>query len=367
MCGVLISARPAVLGAETVVHRYASNAPDPRFERLLYLAIGTEFLRMGVSSALEEGPDRNYVLIVEYSIKDGIAAVSFDLFPRGSPEKAARIERRNLRIDSSLDGEVAAAVKELVAEARIAFLPDPEAYIDGVLALPERIPIESAPTVSAAIEAEGAVGADETGVAAASIEGATEAVGAAETERPESVLEDPPPVTEEAELAGPIDRASDGGIEFDAGASALGLAFFGDLSQYVHYAAGAEAFGSASWPRSNWIFSAGLKAGIARAFNDPGIAGGPLLISTGLASARVEFLGAGGSASVFASVGAAILSILAESGAMSKTVPCAELGVSSFLPAGKGFGAGLGLGFRAFFDDPFIPAIIASVFVRWGS
>lgn len=344
------------LGAETVLHRFTSASPDPRFERLLYLAAGTELLGMGVSSRADEEAEAAYVLTAEYALSEGTATLEYSLSARESPQKPKETMKASLKVDSRFDAKAAELVRKLVKRAGIAFVPDPEAYIDGILALPA--PVQEAQTETLAPEPSIAVELPPEAPA-----GDIPLEEIAETEN-----------AEPSETAVPIEDASPSldsekpswikpGLELSA--SVIGLAFLGELSRFIHYGTGGEAYAGARWPFGPWSVSAGLEGGWARAFNDPDVSSGPLAISNARLGARLGWTGSGARAFLSASAGATILTLFSPQGQRSKTVPFANTEIAALLPIARNLSLGLGLGFQAIFDATFIPAIASSIILEW--
>lgn len=144
-------------------------------------------------------------------------------------------------------------------------------------------------------------------------------------------------------------------VRFDSSVSAAGVVLFGDITEFFHYGAGGRFSAGAEWVRESWSLSLGAAVSVVRVFNDRGVTGGPLYLST--AGPNIE-LGSGASVPyriVFGvSGGLALITVAQEAGALTKTVPYAELGVHSNLPLGARLSLGGGVRFTAVFDPDLV-------------
>lgn len=353
---------PPGLAADTVLHRYASTAPDPRFESFLYLAAGTELAEMGLSSSLEPKAGRGFILSAAYSLSGGFAALTLRLSRPDSPDQTLGEGQAKLRLDSAFGAALGDILRTLIAGAGISFTPDPEAFIDGVLALPPPADIlDPGPATLDEPESE----SDEAGESTATAE--TIAETGIDTEQGDPQLA--AAIAGETETAGaPAERSLRAlpprpGIELSA--SATGLALLGEITRFIHYGAGGEVFAGALLPGGPVRPSLGGKAASYVTFNDPGISGGPLLISILGVCLRSRLGGERGMASASVSAGAALLTVFRPGPPLDKMAPYLDAGVSVLLPLGREASLGLGLGFLAVFDESFIGGIPASISIRW--
>ncbi len=126
---------------------------------------------------------------------------------------------------------------------------------------------------------------------------------------------------------------------------------FGPITEYFHYGGAGKISAGLSWPGKALGFSLGIEGGGARIFNDEGVAGGPLYIST---AGAFFALGTGSQAPYRTagnlSGGAAIITVTGGEGVLSKTVPYGEAGIRALFPLGRGYSLGGEMSFKMIFD-----------------
>lgn len=169
------------------------------------------------------------------------------------------------------------------------------------------------------------------------------------------------------------DRTSDARtpviLRFDASVSASGTVLFGRITGFFHYGVGGRLSAGVEWLHGFWSLSLGAAVSVVRAFNDPGVTGGTLYLST--AGPNVE-LGTGASVpyriTVGVSGGPSFITVARDTGTLTKTVPYAELGVHSILPLGTRLSLGGGVRITAVFDPELVIIGAAPSFTArmWG-
>ena len=128
---------------ETVLHRFASGAPDRRLEDILYLNAGVELTKAGFTSTRKEG-DHNYLLMTEYRVSGGTAAVGYTLFSSDASDRPLAAADFSATIDHEFGKRIAGAVARTLALAQIRTRPAPNAEIRGLLPEP---PLVQAPAL----------------------------------------------------------------------------------------------------------------------------------------------------------------------------------------------------------------------------
>jgi len=289
---------------ETIRHFFASSRPDQDIEDLLYLAIGIELTRAGFTSTLTSD-DAAYRLETGYENRRDTVALMMRLSATERPETALAETDHLLLLDSTLDGAIADAVRKLLAQTDLNRGLTEGAEIEGLLSKPAAVP-DALPAANAAVPAA------------------------------------LPAVTEKKGIATPY---------IDTYIAAGGVALFGPATDYFHYGA-LGVFGAGyAIPLGNLALTPGIRVSATRIFNNAGVTGNPLYLST--IGANLQ-LGTANNvpyrASVVASGGAAVLSITSAGKLLSKSVPYADFGVHSGIPLGGGFFMGGEIRFIMVFD-----------------
>jgi hypothetical protein len=278
------------LYAETVSHRFVSGSPVPALEEILYLAMGVELSNAGYSSTrVESGAD--FTLETAYEVRGEEAEVRLALFASKEPGRAIAEDESRMPIDYELDAAAAAAVRRLLERAQLGQPSEgaPRSEIDGLF-----------PSSLITVE---------------------DTLRTTRTLRP------------------------------DAQVSAGGTLFLDEFADYVGYGATGTLQGGALLLRRTWSFSVGPRITVTRGFNKSGVDGGPFYLSTaGLNAQYGVGTGQANRLSVGVSGGAAVLSLLAEGGALHKTVPYADAGIQASIPLGKDFFLGGDVRFLLVFD-----------------
>jgi hypothetical protein len=343
----LILPSSALDAQETVLHQFSSAQPDPQLEEVLYLAAGVALLQGGLSS-VRDGNQADYVLATRYTSTNDQAELRYTLYRPWLPEEVLADTSVVLPVDGALNTQIGTVVLRLLQIAGIQANPSPQASIQGLLPAPS-VAGSGKGSESAAAEPppSGAVAAEQPATEA----GAAEEPGSGTTVAAKSV-EEPP------REAWPV--------KFDSSISASGVLLFGTISEFLHYGAGGRLRAGVSWPQKSWTPTLGAEISFTRAFNDSGVSGGPLYLSTAGAMAQV---GSGTSASYRAAVGlsggAAMITVRAAGRAVTKTVPYADVAVQFGVPVGARVSLGVDVQVLAVFDDDlFILAVAPALTVR---
>lgn len=278
---------------ELVQYRFIAEAPDRELEDILFLTIGVELAKAGFSSTrIPDGA--RYTLDVSYTSRQTEADVGFSLSESGKTGTTLASTSFLLSIDYSLDSAIAREVDRLLEETGLKREEDgdkkQESTIKGLF--------------SSALARE---------MSPEEIQAAT-------------------------------------ALRFEAALDAGGVVFIGEATDYFRYGVIASILLVLRKPWKSWSLSAGVRASGLRAFNDSGVTGGQLYISTVGPSLGV---GTGYDRlykfSVAASGGAAIISIRGDE-ALSKTVPYADVGISIQLPVRKTVFIGFDMRYLLVFD-----------------
>ena len=279
---------------------YSVSVCDGRFSNwrtnpcILYLTIGVQLANAGFSST-RTSDGAQYTLVVGYVSRKTEADIDFALFASADGERPLAETAFLLHIDYSLDSEVAAAVDRLLELADLNGDPGQN---------PSRV---------------------------SAIEGVfSRGIGAEMS--PDEIL---------AATA----------LRLDTSLGLGGIVFFGWMTDYFHYGATSAVSFAVRKPWKSWNFSLGARCTGTRVFNDSGVKGGPLYLSTAGAD-----IGAGTGyrwpfiLSAAASGGAAVITVAGDDQTLSKTVPYADAGARIRLPVGRGFFAGVDVRYLLVFD-----------------
>jgi len=294
---------------------FQSGTPDKKFEDLLYLILGVELLKAGFSST-KVSEKSDYVLMTDYKLKDQEAEVCFRLYNAKNPEKPLAEQKETWQIDYSLESQVSKAVQSLITHAGIGSRPEKEPVIEGVLAESPKVEQADVP-----ISAE-------------------------------------PPKQPDRETIGRTEPY------FETSLGLGGIMLLGDITKYVHYGITGSLKADIMFPKDGYSVAAGIRITSSRMFNNSGVEGGPLLIST--IGPNVQFgtsLRMPYYAAIAVSGGAAVLSIL-EGTPLHKTVPYVDIGIHARIPVGKGFFTGADVRYLLVFDsDILIMGIVPGLFM----
>lgn len=291
---LLTGFRGEIASEELVQHIFTAESQDRELEDILFLTVGVELAKAGLSSTrLPDGA--RYVLAIAYTSRGTEADVGFSLSESDDADNPLVRSSFLLTIDYSIDSQIAAEVARLLDTAGMKPERDgeqePESAIKGLF--------------SSALAKE---------MSPEEIQAAT-------------------------------------AIRFETSVSAGGVVFIGDATDYFRYGAIASIQLAMRKPWKSWSLSAGLRASGLRAFNDGGVTGGPLYISTAGANLQI---GTGYSRlyrfSAGASGGVAVISITGDE-TLNKAVPYADAGVSIQLPVRKTVFVGFDMRYLLVFDE----------------
>lgn len=284
------------LEAEDIIqHRYTTDKKDAQLEDILYLTIGVQLADAGFSSTRTLDGAR-YALEIAYSSRGTAADIILSLFT--STDKQTPLAKTTflLPIDYSIDATIAGEVDRLL---ELAALDDVS---------------KQDPSQVSAIQ----------GLFSKSL---------GREMSPDEIL---------AATALRID------VSFGLG----GTVFFSDMTEFFHYGAGGTFAAGFRKPWKKWSLSVGTRFTSSRVFNDSGVTGGPLYLSTagldlqaGTGYSRFFRLSGG------VSGGAAVISVAGGTKTLHKTVPYADVGANLQLPVGKGFFVGLDIRNLLVFDE----------------
>ena len=323
---LLFAVSLADLGAqERVVQLFASPAPDRHLESVLYLAIGVEFTRLGLSTGrvMESGElfrraverQWEYILLVEYEMKNGdsgFTRIVLTLF-REDPGNSLAVVRLEAPIDIELDLRVAAALRHLVLQAGINRVPTGNEFIEGVTPVRGRPP---------------------------------------ETAVPAPEIREPAPEIREVVCDAEPAAAAVAGFEYSVLMS--GIVPLGAATELFRYGVGGIAHVGFAWQRDTVSTSIGARLALMRVFTDSGISGGDLYITTLGPDIHVGTSVRGPSrVGVRLSCGAAIITVDARDQTLRKTVPYLDAGFNARIPLGARLSFGGELSLLSVFEKEF--------------
>lgn len=296
---------------ETVLHRFSSKEPDEQLEDVLYLTAGVALSQAGFSSTRKEN-GFDYILLTEYTAKDSEVKISYTLFKAYVPEHILAVLKFDLSIDYNLDEQIADAVEQLVQIAHIEATPTKQAQIAELLPeLPTKEAEDSRNTdsLSQEVTAENRI--------------------------------------QEEQLAGKIPA-----MIFDSSVSAAAVILLGEVTEYFHYGAAGLLTAGVIWPFDLFSINLDTKLSFMRVFNNVGVVGGPLYLSTAGLNLQI---GTDVNNSFWATTGisggAALITVAADEGIRTKTVPYADAGVHTSILLGENFSLGSDIFFLIIFDD----------------
>ena len=302
---------PLSLSAEKVfLHLFSAEEPNPQLEHSLYLAAGVELMEAGFSST-RESENWDYLLQTDYATGGNQVSVYYRLYEAGTFRKKRAESNVQLNVDYDFDEEVAAAIRQLLELAGIEPDFSPEAEIEGLF--------------SSSVEKTAPGFPDDPEYQADS--------------------------NQQKETRSGADAEEYSSLLFDTSFSAAGIMFFGEVTEYFHYGAGGGLAAGLKWLHPDWSIFLGLKTSVFRVFNDSGVAGGPLYVSTTGTGLR---FGRGWEAGIPFSFGlsggAAFIAVMEAEEILAKTVPYGDLEIQATLPFGKRMNAGVGMTFLVVFE-----------------
>jgi hypothetical protein len=283
---------------DIICHEYSAEQKDEALEEILYLSIAVEFANAGFSST-KTSDTAPYTLLVRYVSRERDADVALTLSERDRNDEPLANVSFTLALDFSLDARISEQVALLLEQSGL---------------LHEKKTDEGQPSA---------------------IQGLfSSSLGAGMT--PDEIL---------AATA----------IRIDASVGAGGMVFLGKTTEYIHYGATVAASVAARKPWERSSLSVGIRVAATRAFNDDGVSGGPLYLSSAALDAQVGtgYDRAYRLAGVL-SGGAAVVTVTGDNGFLNKTIPFVEMGALVRLPAGKKMLIGLDIRFCAAFDRDII-------------
>lgn len=325
---VLLVAQHHLNAQEMVLHRFVSRNPDPKIERLLYLAAGVQLVREGISST-RTGKNEDFILLTRYSSARDSVTVHYILLTRDKPDRPLASAKTTIPLNQNLDAAVAKTIRKLLMTAGIKAVPSPMAEIEGVLpAAPgssaqPNAPIETAkPTLTLPLAPP------------------SEGAARASPQAPNLPSATPTPVPR----ATPTPR-------FDSTVSAASVLFFGKITTYIHYGFAGSTTDGIGWRTKKMDFGLAVRLSVVRALDDQGVIGGPLYLST----AGLDLhLGSGSERpyrfSAELSGGAAFLSVVGTQKTQTKTAPYGDIGLNAVVPIGKRLSLGASIRFLTIFD-----------------
>lgn len=304
---VLTAFFPSAFSAqETVYQLFKSAERDSQLEEIVYLTVGIELANAGYVT-VKTVENSVYTLPIEYTQDQGTVGFHFFLYRTGDNASPLSEVSASMKVDYTLDSEIGKCVRELLAKAHLDILPALDMEIDGLFA-------SNNPPITEATQND-------------EIAPIVEPVSAvAETVFPRYV--------------------------FSVGAG--GTFFFGEMAEYFTNGVTGMLHVGTMLKAKVGLFTPGARITVTRVNNASGIEGGTLLVSTlGLdaqyGTARGKFR-----VSAVASVGAAILTLMNDTGNRSKTVPYVDSGFFTRLKIGKGYSVGTDVRFLAIFDPDII-------------
>ncbi len=278
-------------------------------------------MQAGLTSA-QEGDSADYILEVRYTSKKDKTELPYTLYRPHSPKDVLAEVTVDSPVDDTLDARVAAVIHRILQIAGIEAAPSPEADIEGLL------PTSPPPAIAGEKTKSGVI------VAASSRN---------------------TPAREGAPMT------------FDSSISAAGVILFGAITEFLHYGVGGLLRAGVTWPQKSWSPTLGIQVSFTRAFNDTGVIGGPLYLST--VGPMVQ-LSTGTSTpysvAIAVSGGAALITVEASAKTMTKTAPYADAAVQAAFPVGGKIFLGADARFLAVFADDVLiiavaPALVARV------
>lgn len=282
-----------LLSAEqTILYKYISEQHDAELEDILYLSMGIELANAGFSSS-RSLDTASYVLEIGYAPVGDEVNIHCVLFNSRSPKDPLGETSIQTKIDYGFDAAIATLVADLLSRSGLDSSPAQATEIQGLFT-------HSGTTGGMTLEE----------IAAAKA------------------------------------------VRIDTGLGLGGMFFFGDMAELFHYGATAAFSAGVRIPQEKRSFESGMRVTVTRVFNDSGITGGPLYLST----AGPNFMYGNGYRSSFrfslaVSGGAAFVSVAQGSSFLHKTVPYADGGFRLLLPIGKKrLFAGLDVRYVVIFD-----------------
>ncbi len=355
----LLVAAVSLHAQERVLQVFRGPEREERIERAVYLAGGVELAASGLSSAMlrysptddstigaaEDAPDDrsalldianllpyfrvpnwDYVLSIGYTRADSRLSVEMDLYESESGALLAAAET-TAEIDFELDSAIAAAVRDLIAEAGIA-----DSSVRGEL--------EGVAPFLFVMRPEEPDEAPE---------------GTAAPRDPELPL---PPVLPEMAPAPP--RAQ--GAEISVLGSALVM--LGEATSLFRYGAGAALSTGYAFPLERSAVTLSGRVSANRVFSDEGVQGGRVFLWTFGPEIQLGTPSRAPSRSgLRASAGASVVTVDRPAGALHKTVPYVDIGANTRLPLGKRSSLGGEVSLLAVFEGDMPLTAIATSFM----
>ena len=282
---------PQVRAQDLVRHVFVSAQPDPELEEVLYFSMGVELADLGFSSTRTDA-GASYVLTTEYAAKGTEVDVHFSLARSKAGGPPAATAEAILHLDLSLDAGIAAALRDLMAEARV------EPAQDG-----------RAPNAIGGLFSSDLITVEDT----------------LRTKKK---------------------------MRLETLAYCGGMSFIGDLSSYASYGATASLDAGLLFLKPSWSLSGGLRVTATRAFMNEGVLGGTLYLGTAGLNVQV---GAGAAQaqrlSACLSGGAAFLTVANGAEILAKTVPYVDAGIQAGIALGRDFFLGGDVRFLVAFDE----------------
>lgn len=366
---LVLTWNPPVLHAEQIViHRFSSQQPDLQLEEVLYLAAGAALVQAGLTST-RQGDAADYLLEARYTSTSDEVQVQYTLSRAQAPNDVLVDLSVDLRVDGSLDTQVAAAVVRLLQAAAIEPAPSPRARIEGLL--PGSPPAVVAGKTESGEPATGTATPTDTAAAASAETPATALTGTAVAASTETAAA-APTGTAPAAPTGTSVAASTGAKareasvrRFDSSISTAGVMLFGAIAEFLHYGVGGVLSAGVTWPRPSWSLTVGADLSFVRALNDAGVTGGPLSLSTAGPSVQLA-TGTSAAHRVAAGVsgGLAVIIVEGTGNAMAKTAPYASAAVQTTIPIGANVFLGAEARFLAVFADVLILAAVPALILR---
>lgn len=295
---------------ETVLHRFSSKEPDGQLENVMYLTAGVALSQAGFSST-RKGKIFDYILLTEYIAKASEVKISYTLFTASIPEHILAVWEFDLSIDYNLDEQIAGAVEQLLKTAHIEAATTKQAEIGELL--PEFSQVE-----------------------------------AEDSTNPDSLGQD---ASTGANLQEELTTGQAQPIKFDSSVSAAVVILLGEVTEYFHYGAAGLLTAGVLWPLESFSINLDTKFSLIRVFNNEGVVGGPLYLSTAGLNLQI---GTGADSSYRATIGisggAALITVAGATEIMTKTVPYADIGVYTTFLLGEYFFLGGNFGFMMIFD-----------------
>lgn len=286
--------RGEVASEELVQYIFTAETRTQELEDILFLTIGVELAKAGFSSTrLPDGA--KYLLGIAYTSREAGADIGFSISESGEQGVSLAETSFFLTIDYSIDSQISGEVARLLEAAGLNQERDgekkPASAIKGLFS------------------------------SALANEMSPEEIKAAKA------------------------------LRFEPSLTAGGVVFIGEATDYFRYGAIASLQLVLRKPWKSWSLSAGARVSGLRAFNDSGVTGGPLYISTAGANLQI---GTGYSRlyhfSAAASGGVAVISVTGDE-TLHKAVPYADAGISIQVPVRKTFFIGFDMRCLLVFDE----------------